>query len=124
MDITRIPNQDALDLTREWDEGYLQDDLDPSIVAGLGNLCLVISGTTSSGKLNGLCYIWVNETFNQPMSKGQKDLLRVLIDYQAGAVYVITSVNLLKRAMGLKNPLSIIQRLENLQSIGAIEGFR
>ena len=124
MDITRIPTLENLDLEAEWDAAYEDQQIDPEHLEECGLISLVICGSSCPGVMEGVSYLHIDSDYDQTMSEGQRDLYKLLYELQAGAVYSITSVNKLMGALDLKNPLSVIQRLENLQSIGAISGLR
>ena len=55
---------------------------------------------------------------------GQRSLYEILLSFQESAVYIITTIGKLAEAMGLKDLLSASKRLENLQTLKAIDGYR
>ena len=69
-------------------------------------------------------YISVDVNFCLNLSPGQQRLYEILVSLQEGAVYSVTTIGKLAEAMGLENPMAAGKRLQNLQLLGAISGFK
>ncbi|MEM8613107.1 MAG: hypothetical protein AAGF93_13890, partial [Cyanobacteria bacterium P01_H01_bin.105] len=66
----------------------------------------------------------VDENYLWNMSPGQQKAYELLLSLQQGSVYAMTTIRKLAEAMGLEVIRAALQRLENLQSIGAINGLK
>lgn len=116
-------NLENLELYLEHDSGYADLDFSPEELAEAGSPKLVFNHT-SQGVLEGCHYITVDVDYALNLSPGEQRLYEILISLQEGAVYSITTIGKLAEAMDLKNPLAAGKRLENLQYLGAISGFK
>ena len=112
-----------LDLYLEHDAGYEDLDLDAEILDAASAPKLVFNHTTE-GVLEGCHYVTVDTDYCLNLSPGQQKLYEILVSLQEGAVYSVTTVGKLAKAMGLENPMAAGKRLEHLQTLGAISGFK
>lgn len=124
MEITRIPTLENLDLDTEWDAAYQDHTIEQKFLDEWGRIPLVLCGSSEPGALEGASYLYIDGEYDQDMSEGQRALYKVLLELQSGATYCVTSINKLMQTLEQKTPMSIMQRLENLQSIGAISGLK
>ncbi|MDV3352063.1 hypothetical protein QGP82_25505 [Leptothoe sp. LEGE 181152] len=113
-----------LDLHLEHDNG-LYDDLPGQEEAKqeVSNYKIIINGS-SEGALDDCFYITVDPNYTLSLSMGQRSLYEILLSFQESAVYTITTIGKLAEAMGLKDPLAASKRLENLQTLKAIDGYK
>lgn len=116
-------NLENLELYLEHDAGYADLDFSSEELEEASAPKLVFNHT-KQGILEGCSYITVDADYSLNLSPGQQRLYEILVSLQEGAVYSITTVGKLAEAMGLQNPLAAGKRLENLQSLGAISGFK
>lgn len=116
-------NLENLQLYLEHDSGYADIEFSAEELEEAGAPKLVFNHT-SQGILEGCHYITVDIDYALNLSPGEQRLYEILVSLQEGAVYSITTIGRLAEAMGLKNPLAAGKRLENLQSLGAISGFK
>lgn len=106
----------------EHDEGYEEDDLiSPEVIEAIGRKKIVIGGDRV---LDDCSYIWVDLDYMGQLSPGQQKLYEILVAVQKASLYFMTNVEKLAEAQGLKNPSACAERLCNLQSLGAISGFK
>ena len=120
----------ALDL--EHDDGHEEGLISQEVIDSTAREKLVFctedsdspSETLSERILEDCSYIWVDADYLGQLSPGQQRLYEILVAIQQGTVYSVTTVGRLAEAQGLKNPLSCSERLGNLQSLGAISGYR
>ena len=129
-------NLENLELYLEHDSGYFDWDLTPEELeeAGMPKLVFHGVGEASPGEnraedetekvLEGCSYITVDTDYHLNLSPGQQRLYEILVSLQEGAVFTVTTVGKLAKAMGLENPLAAGKRLEHLQTLGAISGFK
>ncbi|MEL7227696.1 MAG: hypothetical protein AAF810_14080 [Cyanobacteria bacterium P01_D01_bin.36] len=116
-------NLENLSLHLEHDSGYEDLNLNSEELAEAGAPKLVFNHT-KAGVLEGCCYINVDVDYCLNLSPGEQRLYEILVSLQEAAIYSITTIGKLAEAMELKNPLAAGKRLENLQSLGAISGFK
>lgn len=130
MEIQRTNVLEHLDLDLEWDSAH---DDQPD-VEGLAEVIeagklhkIILCGSSEAGGVEGASYLWVDVDYSLEMSVGQLELYRLLRDSRDcvnTAVLNVTTVEKLTKALKLRHTCSVIARLGNLQSIGAISGFR
>lgn len=113
------------DLSLEHDDGHEVGLLDPEIVEEIAREKIVIAGDHDGDRSFDNCsYIWVEPNYAGQLSPGQWKTYELLLSIQSGTVYTMTTVGKLAEAQDLQNPLSCYERLGNLQSLGAIHGFK
>jgi hypothetical protein len=112
-------HQENLQLYLEHDAGYQDLDISQEDIDGVARVKLIFNGGDRDG-LEGCFYITVDTTYSLNLSPGQQKLYEILVALQEGSVYAVTTIGKLAKAMGLENPLSASQRLENLRLLGAI----
>ena len=117
-------NLENLELYLEHDSGYVDWDLTPQELEEAGMTKLVFHEKETAEVLEGCSYISVDTNYVLNLSPGQQRLYEILVSLQEGAVFTVTTVGKLAKAMGLENPLAAGKRLEHLQALGAISGFR
>lgn len=119
-------NLENLELYLEHDSGYVDWDLTPQELEEAGMTKLVFHGSEAEAEkvLDGFIYISVDTNYTLNLSPGQQRLYEILVSLQEGAVFTVTTVGKLAKAMGLENPLAASKRLEHLQTLGAISRFR
>jgi hypothetical protein len=116
-----------LELYLEHDSGYADWNLTPEDLEEAALPKLVFNGGDREDDdpvLEGCFYITVDPHYCLNLSPGQQRLYEILVALQEGSVFTVTTVGKLAKAMGLENPLAAGKRLEHLQSLGAIAGFR
>ncbi|NEP15442.1 MAG: hypothetical protein F6J97_00895 [Leptolyngbya sp. SIO4C1] len=116
-------NLENLELYLEHDSGYADLEFSQEELKEAGQPRLVFNHT-EEGVLEGCSYITVDTEYALNLSPGEQRLYEILVALQEGAIYCVTSVGQLAEAMGLENPLAAGKRLENLQYLGAISGFK
>ena len=124
---TTSNNLENLELYLEHDSGYVGCALTPEDIEEAGMPKLVFHGDSAvaeSEVLEGCSYISVDTNYCLNLSPGQQKLYEILVSLQEGAVFTVTTVGKLAKAMGLENPLAAGKRLEHLQTLGAISGFK
>ena len=121
-------NLENLELYLEHDSGYMDWDLTPAELQEAGMPKLVFNGAQadaeSAAVLEGCSYIQVDANYCLNLSPGQQRLYEILVALQEGSLYAMTTVGKLAQAMGLEIPLAVSKRLEHLQSLGAISGWK
>ncbi|MEM9949164.1 MAG: hypothetical protein AAF810_24280 [Cyanobacteria bacterium P01_D01_bin.36] len=127
-------NLENLELYLEHDSGYVGWVLTLEDIEEVEMLKLVfhgVGGASGDGNqadaekiLEGCSYITVDPNYCLNLSPGQQKLYEILVSLQEGAVFTVTTVGKLAKAMGLENPLAAMKRLEHLQTLGAISGFQ
>ena len=120
----RINHLDGFDLSLEHDWGYSIEDPYPEATKRTALVKLVICGEVEPGILEDCSHIYVDPDYKGTLSIGQQRLYDVLLGLQQGAVYTITTIGKLCEALDLQVPLACCHRLDNLQSLGAISGWR
>ncbi|WP_204141339.1 hypothetical protein [Halomicronema sp. CCY15110] len=124
---TTSNNLENLELYLEHDSGYVGWELTPEDIEEARMPKLVFhsdSADAESAVLEGCSYISVDINYCLNLSPGQQKLYEILVSLQEGAVFTVTTVGKLAKAMGLDNPLAAGKRLEHLQVLGAISGFK
>lgn len=121
-------NLENLELYLEHDSGYMDWDLTPAELQEAGMPKLVFNGAQTDAEsatvLEGCSYIEVDANYCLNLSPGQQRLYEILVALQEGSLYAVTTVGKLAQAMGLEIPLAVSKRLEHLQSLGAISGWK
>lgn len=124
---TTSNNLENLELYLEHDSGYVDWELTPEDLEEAGIPKLVFHGDSADSEsevLEGCSYINVDTNYCLNLSPGQQRLYEILVSLQEGAVFTVTTIGKLAQAMGLENPLAAMKRLEHLQLLGAISGFK
>lgn len=120
----RINHLDGFDLSLEHDWGHPTEDRYPEATQRMSLIKLVICGDVEPGILEGCSHIYVDPDYKGGLSIGQQQLYEVLLGLQRGSVYTITTIGKLCEALDLQVPDACCHRLDNLQSLGAISGFK
>lgn len=124
MTYSRQNHLENLALTYEHDDAYADLPIDPAIVEEIARIKLVLCGDTTTGVLEDCSYIFVDPDYEGNLSPGQQRLYEVLLALQETSIYTITTLGKLAQGLGLEHPMACGKRLENLQSLGAISGFK
>lgn len=124
MTYTRHNHPENLALDYEHDLAYADLEIDPADLDAASRTKLIFNGDTSAGVLEDCSYISVDPEYFGELSIGQRRLYEILLALQESAIYAVTTIGKLAQMMDLENPLACGKRLENLQSLGAISGFR
>jgi len=123
-----INHLENFDLNLEHDDGHEDGLISAEVIEATAREKLVFcaddSDQPSDRVLEDCSYIWVDPDYVGQLSPGQQRTWEILLAIQQGTVYAVTTVGKLAEAQGLKNPLSCCERLGNLQSLGAISGYR
>lgn len=119
-----VNHLENLDLSLEHDDGHDNGLISPEVVEEVAREKLVFCTEESDRILEDCSYVWVDSDYIGQLSPGQQRLYEILLAIQQGTVYSVTTVGKLAEAQGLKNPLACSERLGNLQSLGAISGYR
>ena len=126
--MNRINELDSLDLHQEHDEGFdmTQDEINDDVTISIANERIILCGDEDNGErsFEGTSYLWVDPNYAGQLSPGQWELYTLLKSLQRAAVYTATTIGKLAEAQDLENPLACCTRLENLQSLGAINGLK
>lgn len=114
-----------LELYLEHDSGY-PEERTPEVLEAINAVAdiKIAFNHTEDKVLDGFSYITVETNYCLNLSPGQQRLYEILVSLQEGAVYSVTTVGKLAKAMGLENPMAAGKRLQNLQHLGAISGFK
>jgi len=121
----RHNNLDGLDLRLEYDKAHtIEDELDAQISDNIGREKLVLCGDEGDRTFENVSYLWVDPEYKAELSPGQREAYELLLSIQQSTVYTITTIGKLAEAQGLKSPFPCLERLVNLQSLGAIHGLR
>ena len=114
-----------LELYLEHDSGYPEEKT-PEVLDAINAVAeiKIAFNHTEEGVLEGFHYISVDTNYCLNLSPGQQRLYEILVSLQEGAVYSVTTIGKLAEAMGLENPMAAGKRLQNLQFLGAISGFK
>lgn len=130
-----INHLENLNLDLEHDDGHEEGLIDPEVIAATAREKLVFcaddgengdspADALSERVLEDCSYIWVDPNYTGQLSPGQQRTYEILLAIQQGMVYGFTTIGRLAEAQGLKNPLACLERLGNLQSLGAIAGLK
>ena len=121
----RHNNLDGFNLLLEYDEAHVEaDELDAQIAESIGREKLILCGDEGERTFENVSYLWVDPDYDAELSPGQREAYELLLSIQNSTVYTITTIGRLAESQGLKNPFSCLERLANLQSLGAIHGLR
>ncbi|NEP15453.1 MAG: hypothetical protein F6J97_00955 [Leptolyngbya sp. SIO4C1] len=127
MEISRINCLENFDIDSEWDSVH-EEALRDEEIRELEEKCrlekIILCGSNEAGNIEGVSYLWVDIDYSLEMSAGQQELYRLLRDIQKSTVYTVTTISKLMEALKLECSFSVLNRLEHLQSIGAISGFK
>ena len=115
---------ESFNLHLEHDDGHEEGLYSPEVIEALGRKKIVLCAGDSDRILEDCSYLWVDPDYVGQLSPGQQRLYEILVAVQQGMVYSVTTVSKLAEAQELKNPIACATRLENLQSLGAISGFK
>ncbi|MFE4108413.1 hypothetical protein [Almyronema epifaneia] len=124
MTYTRHNHIENLALDYEHDSAYEDFEIDQADLEAAAQTKLILQGETFTGVLEDCSYISVDPQYFGELSVGQRRLYEILLSLQESAIYSVTTIGRLTQAMDLKNPLACGKRLENLQALGVISGFR
>lgn len=124
MTYTHHNHLENLAIDYEHDAAYADMEIDPEDLDIAAETKLILHGDTSDGALEGCSYVSVDPHYVGLLSPGQQRLYEILVALQEGAIYAMTSIGKLSHLMGLENPLACAKRLENLQTLGVISGFK
>ena len=124
--LEHINHLENLDLDLEHDEGHDTSILnDPEILEEIANEKIILCGDGDSDRsYEGVSYVWVDPNYTGQLSLGQRKLYEILVSAQSTTIYTITTIGKLTEAQRLSNVLSCCKRLENLQAVGAINGYK
>lgn len=124
MAYSRQNHLENLAIEYEHDDAYEDLAIDQAVLDDIARTKLILCGDTSNGVLEDCSYLSVDSEYVGGMSPGQRRLYEILLALQEGSIYTITTIGRLAEMMRLENPLACGKRLENLQSLGAIAGFK
>ena len=126
--IDRLNHLENLELDLEHDSGQNLEDMDEIDLKYMAEVAaerIILCGDqTGDRAFEGTSYIWVDPDYNGQLSPGQWQMYELLRSLQISSDYTATSIGKLAEAQQLQNPLACSTRLENLQSLGAIHGFK
>jgi len=121
----QINHLENLNLWLEHDDGHDETLADHELMEETAREKLVLCSDQSSDRvIENASYLWVDPNYCGQLSPGQERCYEILLATQQGMVYAVTTIGKLAEAQGLQNPLSCYERLNNLQSLGAISGFK
>lgn len=117
---------ESFDLQLEHDDGYQEGLFSPETVDEIAALKIILCGDSEEGDrtMAGCSYLWVDPDYVGQLSPGQQRCWEILKAIQQSSIYTVTSVGKLAEGQELTNPLACYERLGNLQSLGAIAGFK
>jgi hypothetical protein len=124
MAYSRQNHLENLAIEYEHDDAYEDLAIDQAVLDDIARAKLILCGDTSTGVLENCSYLSVDSEYVGGMSPGQRRLYEILLGLQEGSIYTITTIGRLAETMDLKHPMACGKRLENLQSLGAIAGFK
>lgn len=120
----QINHLENFNLALEHDDGHNPELRDEELERETADMKLIFSDVENSDRVLEDCsYLWVDPDYVGQLSPGQERCYEILLAAQQGMVYAVTTIGKLAKAQGLENPLSCYERLNNLQSLGAIAGF-
>lgn len=120
----QINHLENFNLALEHDDGHNPELRDEELERETADMKLIFSDVENSDRVLKDCsYVWVDPDYVGQLSPGQERCYEILLAAQQGMVYAVTTIGKLAEAQGLENPLSCYERLNNLQSLGAIAGF-
>jgi|GEM_PF-3366516 len=132
-----INHLENFDLNLEHDDGHEDGLISAEVIEATAREKLIFCADDSSDEtgrspgnpvqervLEDCSYIWVDPHYVGQLSPGQQRTYEILLAIQQASVYCVTTVGKLAEAQGLANPLACCERLANLQSLGAIAGYK
>ena len=122
MTYSRENHLENLNLEQEHD---LDEELiSPEAIALIARKKIIFNADSSDDRAFEDCsYLWVETDYKGALSIGQRRAYEQLLDLQQGSLYCLTSIGRLAEAQGIQ-PSTCWTRLSNLQSLGAIAGFK
>jgi hypothetical protein len=124
MTYSRFNHLDNMAIAHEHDEAYADLMIDQALLNDIARTKLILCGETQTGVLEGCSYLLVEPQYQGQLSPGQRRLYEILLAFQEGSVYTVTTIGKLAQMMGLKHPMACGKRLENLQTLEAIAGLK
>jgi hypothetical protein len=122
---TRHNHLENLSLDYEHDWAYEGLDIDSELLVEIAREKIVLCGDEATTEVLENCsYIYVETQYFGELSIGQRRLYDILLSLQEGSVYAVTTIGKLAQMMDLNHPMACGKRFENLQSLGAISGFK
>ncbi|NEZ62990.1 hypothetical protein D0962_09370 [Leptolyngbyaceae cyanobacterium CCMR0082] len=82
------------------------------------------SSSEKQQKQENIYCIFVEPEYDGTLSSGQGELYQALLELQQTTVYAVVIVEQLMNKLGLKTPMPVLKRLENLQYLKAISGLK
>ncbi|MDV3351705.1 hypothetical protein QGP82_23585 [Leptothoe sp. LEGE 181152] len=125
MEITRINHIENLQLFLEQDSGwvgYPEDLLDIERDCA----CQLIFNASDEEKQQAckdVYYIVVEPDYEGTLSSGQRELYEAMLYLQQNTVHSVVTVGQLMTKLNLKTPMPVLSRLDNLQTLNAIDGY-
>jgi hypothetical protein len=124
MTYLRHNHLENLAIEYEHDDAYDGLEIDQEVLDDIARTKLILCGDTQTGVLEDCSYLAVDPEYQGQLSLGQRRLYEILLDFQEGSIYTVTTIGKLAQMMGLEHPMACGKRLENLQSLGAIAGLK
>ena len=119
----RVNNLEQLPLYLEHDQGYVGLDCTQEEIADIGDIEIVLC-QPGFPKIKGVLSIEVIDNYCLNLSPGQLKLYEMLLAMQKGSTRAFTNIYKLTEALDLVNPLATATRLQHLNDLGAIHGFK
>lgn len=120
----RVNNLEGFNLHKEHDNPESVEYIGPELIAEIAQEKVIFCSEHSEPVLEGAHYIWVDPDYCGILSPGQRKAYEIMLEIQQRSIYCITTLGKLAAAQGLDTVLPCTERLGNLQSLGAISGFR
>lgn len=118
-----VNNLENLPLYLEHDRGYIGLNCTKEELEDVAKVEIIFS-PPDFPRIPEVIYLEVDKDYSLNLSPGQQKLYEVLISIQEGSIRAFTNIGKLADAMGLMNPLAAAQRLQHLNDLGAIKGFK
>lgn len=99
-------------------------DAELEAIAAREKLILCDDQDPENQVLENCSYIYVDPSYQGALTAAQRQLYEILLTLQTAGVYTVTTIGKLSKAQGLDDPYACIHRLNNLQSLDAISGYR
>lgn len=112
----------ALDYEHDW--AYEGLSIEQDILDEIARTKIVLCADTATAVLENCSYLYVEPEYFGALSIGQRRLYDILLCMQDASVYAVTTIGKLAQMMDLNHPMACGKRFENLQSLGAIAGFK
>ncbi|MEM7770806.1 MAG: hypothetical protein AAF327_09870 [Cyanobacteria bacterium P01_A01_bin.37] len=112
----------ALDYEHDW--AYEGLSIEQDILDEIARTKIVLCADTATAVLENCSYLYVEPEYFGALSIGQRRLYDILLCMQDASVYAVTTIGKLAQMMDLNHPMACGTRFENLQSLGAIAGFK